>query len=259
MGGGGVAVREGVVERDKGGGRKGFVIRGCRLSCWFFWFVSSRRRNGECVGVVVSLFEGSVATFAVFLSSFSFPLSFLRLTLLASLALQLLRNAEQLHLSLATTPPLLPPSYRSTRLSLPLSSLASMAKIPLLPPPPPRFPTKFDAERQEQETGPVIAAVDWPGEEGGTRERQEESGAAGVQHTVWEIKTDREEHVQRLGTSDYPCPSFQKCKLTICSCRIETLSPSLVSPTPAPTSPCAFRLGVRFSSDERSRRREYQR
>jgi hypothetical protein len=234
-----------------------FAVVVCRSR--FLRFVSSRLRNGECVGVVVSLFEGSVATLAVVLSSFSFPLSFLRLTLLASLALQLLRDAQQLHLSSPTTPPLASPSYHSTRLSPSVSSLASMAKIPLLAPPRPRFPTKFDGEEQEQENSLAGEAVDWPGEAGGTRERQEESGAAGVQHTVWGIKTDREEHVQRLGTSDYPCPSFQSIELTLRSCRIETLSPSLVSPTPAPTSPCAFRLGVRFSSDERSRRREYQR
>ncbi|BGP18567.1 hypothetical protein JCM10213_003025 [Rhodosporidiobolus nylandii] len=67
--------------------------------------------------------------------------------------------------------------------------------LPLLPPPPPRFPTRFDGG--EDSATSATDASSWPGEgdEVETAPRGEGTGGGEV---VWQLKTQGEEHVERL-------------------------------------------------------------
>lgn len=73
--------------------------------------------------------------------------------------------------------------------------------VPLLSPPPPRFPQRFSGD-----DGPALK----PSIRSSGLERMETGGSDGrggdEGKVVWEIKTDSEEHVERLGELFHSLP-----------------------------------------------------
>lgn len=71
--------------------------------------------------------------------------------------------------------------------------------VPLLAPPPPRFPQKFSSDEDA-----ILKAPEPPGGLGGSHAGGPEGRGGDEGRVVWDIKTASEEHVERLGA---PCPS----------------------------------------------------
>ncbi|GAA5920450.1 hypothetical protein JCM6882_002080 [Rhodosporidiobolus microsporus] len=69
------------------------------------------------------------------------------------------------------------------------------AGVPLLPPPQPRFPTRFG--EHDEHSIPSGNGAQWP-EDPDEVDEDRAAGKSGEGEVVWELKTDREEHVERL-------------------------------------------------------------
>ncbi|GAA5823096.1 hypothetical protein JCM11251_007484 [Rhodosporidiobolus azoricus] len=94
--------------------------------------------------------------------------------------------------------------------------MSTPAKVPLLQPPQLRFPTRFVGEQQH--IPPMANGTSWP-EEGQAVEGPEAAGGGSGGGVAWQLKTDQEEHVERLEarlnhlrshaptTGDSPSPS----------------------------------------------------
>lgn len=124
--------------------------------------------------------------FSLFLLHLVESLSFLSLTH---------QNVEQHLLKVLTTLP--PPPIAC--LPFPTFPSSMDAKIPLLAPPPPRFPTRFqDREETQQEPAPHPAAP-WPSDETCALGERSTGGVGSGGEVVWQLKTEREEHLDTLG------------------------------------------------------------
>lgn len=98
----------------------------------------------------------------------------------------------------ACGPPHLRQPASSADFSLAAVIMADTPRLPLIAPPRPVFPAQFDSS--ESSTGPGVSQASWPDDEPQGGGAAASDGAGGeAEGTTWTIKTEREQHLDRLG------------------------------------------------------------